>query len=391
MTKPTWKTRLVPFALAVGLALPPAARGQHVGDMLLGSTAAGVGALALAHDFATPVRVFESASGGGNVLYSATDPGWDALVSPGGGLFPLASGTAVGVQITAIDAGVSLKIGASTLNAVGQARALGTAPSIHVHPTWQLVLPAGTQGERRVSFVMTSTTAEYATSAVYTAIVSNTTTTTTSTPAPTTATSTLPGATTTTSSSSTTAPPASTTSTTSSLPPGTTTTTLASDDAPLAGASLALRARRRHLTLSVTSRDPAIGLAGDRGGPTDPTLHGATLRLSAAGVAATAHALPARNWRAVVKRGAHVGWVYADPQRAAGPVSRLAVRAGRVLGLAAAGAALGIDLAADPQPLGVVLETGSRRWCLAFGGTVRWKAGVSFVAREAPAPAACAP
>jgi hypothetical protein len=391
--------------LVGGLVAPGTVFAQHAGDMLIGSTTPGGGTLALSYDFTKRVRVYESASGGGNVLFSSTDPGWDLIVSPSGGLFPLASGVAVGVQITAIDPGVSLKIGASTLSAVGQSRALGVAPSIHVHPTWQLVLPAGMQAERRVSFVMTSTAPGHATSAVYTAIVTNTTTTTTTTaPPPSTTTTTTGGGqtttttfaatttttSTTTSSSSTTTLPAATTSTTRA-PSTTTTTTLAVPGDRLTGATLVLRARRGRFRLAVSSRDPAIELGGERGGPADPTVHGAAFYLGSGGGAGTWHALPARNWRAMAKRGVHVGWAYADPRHTAGPVSRVVVRAGRVLELAASGTSLGIDLATDPQPIGVVLRAGEQQWCLGFGGAVRWKARASFIARKAPLPAECAP
>lgn len=396
-------TRWLPLAaLACALAPSGPARAQHAGDMLIGSTASGSGALGLAFDFDARVRVFESASGGGNVLYSSTDPGWDLLASPASGLVPLAANTTVSVQITAIEPGVSLKIGATTLSAAGQTRLLGTAPSIHVHPTWQLVLPQGVQGERRVSFTMTSGTPGYAASPAYTAILSNTTSTTTTTSA------TVPGATTTTSSTRPSVPTTSTTvagatSTTSSTtavtaPLASTTSTTRPGDATLPppgdrlqGASLVLRARRRATTLSVASRDPAVGPGGERGGSADPTVHGATLQLTAGPGTSAEHGLPARNWRALLKRGVLVGWRYTDPRRTAGPVSRIVLRRGRQLVIAAAGPALGVGLGVDPQVLGVVLAAGNHRWCLAFGGSTVWKPDVSFIARHAAPPAACSP
>ena len=164
---------LLPAAvLAVAFAAMPA-RAQHTGDMLIAATVAGGGALALGYDFAQPVRTSLSFAGPTSSLFSTTNPGFDVLVAAGGGLHPLPSGVPVTLQITAVDAGVSLKIGTVTLDAVGATRLLGTTPDIHLHPSWQLVLPNGTTATRSVSFRLTTTASGFAASAAYTATLTN--------------------------------------------------------------------------------------------------------------------------------------------------------------------------------------------------------------------------
>ncbi len=374
---------------ALALASAGPALAQHSGDMLVGQVPEDGNRLAILYDFASRVAVscsFGACQGAPvtDSLYSTTDPGWDAVVHATGGVAPLPDGTPVVVEITAIDPGVSLRIGPTTLNAPGQSRTLGVFPSIHVHPSWQLTLPGVEQTERAVSFKLTTSAAGYAESVVYTAVLSNTTTTTSSTIAGSTSTTTtFDGISTTT---STLVPGPSTTTTTGGPRSPTTSTTLPPRGDLLRGASLVLRTGRARATLTVVSRDPNLTL-GD-----DPTLHGAALRLAgASGGFDAVHVLPTRNWRAIRRRGAVVGWRYADPKGTAGPLRSLTLRAGKRLELSARGAALGVDLASDPVAVTVTLVVGAHRWCLRFGGRISWKPGASFAARGASPPPVCAP
>lgn len=151
------------------------AEAQHAGDMLLGSSANGGGSLKLVYDFTNKVVVSASFSGGGITLSTTTDPGFDALIidDPGNAFYALDSGTQVRVQITAIDAPVSMKFGATTLDAVGESALLGAMPNLHVHPEWRLTLPTGMFGTYAVSFKLTTTSASYSESVAYTAMVTN--------------------------------------------------------------------------------------------------------------------------------------------------------------------------------------------------------------------------
>jgi len=368
--------------------LPCAVRAQHMGDMLIGSTAAGSGALAIVYDFGQRIRVTESASGGGNTLYTTTDPGWDLVLTATSGVFPLTSGIPVSVLVTAIDPGVSMKIGATTLNTVGQSKLLGTSPTIHVHPSWQLVLPTGTQAERSVSFRLTTTASGYTHSSVFTAILSNTTTSTTTTTSSTTATTTTTSA----------------ASTSTSLAPTTTTTASSSTTTTVPGMTDELRTARtlvlsersgrpERRALFFLSKDRMLTIADGNGGAADPTIAGGSLRVSTATGDGfdTSYVLPAEGWTLIGKPGEHKGYRYSDRRRLHGPVTSAVVKTGKQLRIAAKGAALGHTLATDPDPVAVTLTLGTHRYCFVLGGATRFKAGRSYKATEAPAPLACAP
>jgi hypothetical protein len=184
---------------------PAAAAAQHDGDILVG--AAPGGQLATAYDFTQRVVVSAGPSFGGVTIWSGTDPGIDLLVDPEDGLAPLTVGTELALELTAVEADVSVKIGDAILDAPGASALLGVAPAVHVHPEWRLVLPDGALATRAVSFRLISSSAAVSASVVYTALVTND-------PTP---------------------PPTNTTTTTSLAPgPATTSTSLAPDACTLA-------------------------------------------------------------------------------------------------------------------------------------------------------------
>ncbi|MCW5891334.1 MAG: hypothetical protein KIT14_12390 [bacterium] len=358
--------RLVAAALLSTFAWTTAARAQHTGDMLIGSTAPGGGALALRYDFGRPVRATLSFTGPTTSLFTSTDPGWDLLVTPGDGLFPLPAGVPVTVEITAIDPDLSLKVGPSTLAAPGEFRLLGTTSAIHVHPSWQLVLANGTTGTRSVSFRLTTTSPSFAASASHTATVTN-----------------LPEP-----------PPTTTSSTTSTtVAPGSTTTTSTTLVPPpaqrLGGKKLVAKdaADARKRMLGVVSTDPTLQLGAE-----DPRQASAAVRVrSAAAGIDLVFVLPAASWKPIGKPGSGRGWKYADKKLRAGAVQSLVLKPGKTLKIAAKGAGLALGLTHDPTPIQVELAIGAERWCLAFGGVVRFTTDRKLDARDAAAPAACAP
>jgi hypothetical protein len=136
-------TRFVALTLVTLFA--GSARAQHA-DILLWSTEAGGGALAASLDTTAVIRVFENVCAGGQCLFSSPDPGFGVRTQdrPQDSLFALASGTVVTLELVAIDSGLSVKFSDTTLRNVGDSVRLGTAPNIHVHPSWQLLAPAGT-------------------------------------------------------------------------------------------------------------------------------------------------------------------------------------------------------------------------------------------------------
>ena len=143
--------------------------------IFVGATADGGGALALKNSFAQPIVVEESANVGDFVLYTAEDPAFEPPEEAGDGLFFLADGTTVSVEITAVaDADtVAIKLGGVELDAVGDTVVLGTAPALHQHPEWQLTLPTGATGCQPISFRLTTTSGAYTSSETYTAYVTN--------------------------------------------------------------------------------------------------------------------------------------------------------------------------------------------------------------------------
>jgi hypothetical protein len=144
--------------------------GHEEVDLIVGSTLAGGGRLAVEYDFDREVEVTPSATLGGMTLFTSSDPGFDALEEdePEESFFVLDDGTAVTVEITAIDPGAAVRIRGVTLDAIGEAAVLGTMPDLHHHPEWQLALPEGVIETRTLSFKLTAASGAYDESEEYT-------------------------------------------------------------------------------------------------------------------------------------------------------------------------------------------------------------------------------
>ena len=173
------------------LAFSTQAHAFHNGDLAIGATTASGGsggALAIGFDFSTVIGVSYDTTVGPTSIYSATEPGFDALDVdvPAESLYQLDPNTEVGIEITAIDAGkIAMKFDINSvvtvLDSVGDTVVLGTKDQlppldIHHHPAWQLLLmlPAGEFGEGSVSFKMIYVSGPtYTESAIYTLHVSN--------------------------------------------------------------------------------------------------------------------------------------------------------------------------------------------------------------------------
>ncbi|MFN2428245.1 MAG: hypothetical protein ABR587_17555 [Candidatus Binatia bacterium] len=182
---------LAMITFAALMSLPNPAQAQHA-DIEL---AASGGSLVAVGDFAKPILLQQGFCAGGLCLYSATDPG---LVTPATAPAPytsVASQTALRLEIVSIDANTAVKVGTTVLDAPGESGALGSAPNVHIHPSWQLTAPAGAMVQKTLSMRITAqsgyqpspaydvvlTTFEIATTTTTTTTTSFTTTTTTST------------------------------------------------------------------------------------------------------------------------------------------------------------------------------------------------------------------
>jgi hypothetical protein len=145
--------------------------------MQIWSTADGGGALAVQWDFTEKVQTVESfcAPDQSSCLYSNIDPGFMAPTEAvaGSGYYRLVDGTTVSLEVVSADAGLSMNVNGQKLYQPGDTALLGTMPAIHVHPSWQLVVPGGQFGDYHISYQLKSGSSAYADSAVYDFIVTN--------------------------------------------------------------------------------------------------------------------------------------------------------------------------------------------------------------------------
>jgi hypothetical protein len=149
--------------------------------------------------------------------------------------------------------------------------------------------------------------------------------------------------------------------------------------------------------LEVVSHDATIPVGQGQGTADDPTIHGGSLRvLSVEGdVFDTTYPLAASHWRVLHRKrhkksgssasGAILGWVFSGPA----PIRSVVVKAGQEVRVTGKGKGLGHTLTANPTPVRVVLTVGAQQYCLAFGGTVTFKAGKRLRATTASAPDVC--
>lgn len=146
--------------------------------------------------------------------------------------------------------------------------------------------------------------------------------------------------------------------------------------------------------LTAIAKDLTINLGGGNGSGDDPTISGGSLRVvtssgcGGSGCDTTYPLLaagPNGAWGYLGKPGAEKGYQWKSK---VGPVKRIAVQRGKQIKVKGKGA-LGHELAADPGPVDVVLQIGSRRYCMRFGGTTKFTAGKRFLAKDAGAPADC--
>lgn len=140
---------------------------------------------------------------------------------------------------------------------------------------------------------------------------------------------------------------------------------------------------KRGLAVGV-SKEPAVV-------PADmtPTVDGASVRVVSSTFDAT-YALPASNWKAVLKKGTVVGYTYTDPKRLLGPIATVKISVGK-LKIGGKGAGLMHSLASEPQDVAVVLASGDVTLCAGVSATstITYKAGRSFKAARNAAPASC--
>lgn len=109
---------------------------------------------------------------GGMRLFSAVNPGIEPLdeSEPEESLFTLADGVPVTLEVTAIDAGLTIRLGDIALDSPGDSVLLGETPGFHSNLETQLLIPGGGEpsGTFSVSFKLTTTSGLYTDSEVIT-------------------------------------------------------------------------------------------------------------------------------------------------------------------------------------------------------------------------------
>jgi hypothetical protein len=173
----TFAIGLAVATVAVFFTAMASAHDTGVPFIFVGSTEAGGGALAADHGLAAPVVVAASTEPiDGFVLYTADVPSFDNPEDEDA-IFMLPEGARVGVEIVARAEGdtVAMKLRGVTLRAVGDSVTLGTAPSLHAHPEWQLTLPVDVVACQSLAFRLfdASDSPSFADSEVYTARLTN--------------------------------------------------------------------------------------------------------------------------------------------------------------------------------------------------------------------------
>jgi hypothetical protein len=147
-------------------------------------------------------------------------------------------------------------------------------------------------------------------------------------------------------------------------------------------------------TLMKASTKGSINLTTppSNGSSTDPVLHGASLRIvtAAGGGFDATYDLAAASWSYLGRSGANLGYRFRE-RGGSSPVRSIIVRQRGTSKLSVSWSGTAPSLAQNPSPLRVELTLGGARHCMAFGGTVSFVQDKRFSARNAPAPAACAP
>ncbi len=131
--------------------LPRPSDGETHADFVVGSDREGGGRLVALGAGETRIGLRQVVCVAGGCLWGASDPGFLALQEARSGAYPLRSGTRVRFELTSTQPEVSIRVGSTILRAPGETALSGTAPGLHLHPSWQLTLPEGTGGTYEIS------------------------------------------------------------------------------------------------------------------------------------------------------------------------------------------------------------------------------------------------
>ncbi len=172
----SWAIRRICFTAAVLLLMSVLAGGESractgTECFEIWSTQPGGGALTIYFDFThRKIQTFGPVCFNGDCLYSSSDNGFITTTPPpADGYFSLADGTNVSLEIVSIDPAITVNVSGKNLVNPGDTILLGAAPTLHVHPTWEITVPEGTAlGDYPLSFKLaTPASPPYADSEVF--------------------------------------------------------------------------------------------------------------------------------------------------------------------------------------------------------------------------------
>jgi hypothetical protein len=145
--------------------------------------------------------------------------------------------------------------------------------------------------------------------------------------------------------------------------------------------------------MKVTSQGMiSLKVPPSNGTASDPVLHGGSVRVMTAGGFDHEYVLPASTWQYAGTPGANFGYRYRDLRMVNGPIKKVAVKSESSVSVAAVwpGPAE-LSLANDPDPVTIIVTLGSTRYCMRFGGTIKYVPGRRYTATAALAPSTCTP
>ncbi len=173
------------------------------------------------------------------------------------------------------------------------------------------------------------------------------------------------------------------------VPTTTTTTSTTTTTLPelLAGKKLLLKdkaGRPQKRGVDVILAAPT--LSGGNASEDDPVQNGGALRIvSAKGGFDTTYTLPASGWKYQGKAGQGKGYKFTG----SGAIKSVLVKPGKLARVIGSGSSLGHTLAANPDPVAVILDMGTQAYCGRFGGSSQFTEGTKYLAKSASAPAEC--
>jgi hypothetical protein len=127
-------------------------------------------------------------------------------------------------------------------------------------------------------------------------------------------------------------------------------------------------------------------LSGGNASEDDPVQNGGALRVvSVSADFDTTYQLPASGWKYQGKAGQGKGYKFTG----SGAIKSVVVKTGKLARVIGKGSSLGHTLAANPDPVAVILELGAQAYCGRFGGSSQFKPQTKYLATSAPAPAEC--